>query len=192
MLKLLTAAHDGAGTAGPVELPADLDFESLDRLCPLLPALLPLDVIPSDVVADIRSSLRQGLTPPLPEKVSSFSSVNAYALLPYITESDTGGQLYVLEFQGCFQYVMYGQTTDVRKRVATHRREAERHGFGLVNGWVSPPLENPRMQEKFALDLAGYHHGAPHDGERFYEMPYDKALTIARVAAENGVIAEVA
>jgi hypothetical protein len=83
---------------------------------------------------------------------------------------------------------MYGQTGDTLQRIHTHRRDAGRHGFGLLNLWVSPVLFNAREAESAALRLGHTLHGHQHDGERFYELPYSKALTIARVAAEGWLL----
>lgn len=68
--------------------------------------------------------------------------------------------------------------------MSCHILDAGRHGYGLLNAWVSPVLAHAQKQERVALDLAADLHGAQHVGERFYEMPFGTALTVVRVAAE--------
>jgi len=60
-------------------------------------------------------------------------------------------RIYVLEFQGPWQYVMYGHTTNLMARVTEHQRAAAPHGFARANGWASPGVANARMLEQTAL-----------------------------------------
>lgn len=106
--------------------------------------------------------------------------------------SGTAGRLYVLEFQDPYQYVLLGHTRNVSKRTSCHILDAGRHGYGLLNAPGSPPvLPHARKQERVALALAEGLHGAQRVGERFYEMPFDTALTVVRVATEAGLLSAV-
>ncbi|SHL18937.1 hypothetical protein [Actinacidiphila paucisporea] len=194
-LKLFMAAfgpadHEGHHWyQGPCDVPDDLDWHSLNRRCPV-PAPRPgyENVLHPDVVERLREILRKGVRPDNDDGYDhlSFGHMLTEGLDQSLTTkvAPPAGRLYVLEAQGPYQYAMYGQTGNVVPRINTHRRDAARHGFGLLNLWVSPVLSNARKAEWVALNLGRTLHGRQHDGERFYELPYGKALTIARVAAE--------
>jgi hypothetical protein len=96
-------------------------------------------------------------------------------------------RLYVLEFQGYeSQYVIFGHTTNLMKRLSSHRLAAAPHGFALLQGWVSPGMADARLAEQQVLMVASMLHGSGHFHERFYDMPYDKGLSIARAVFESG------
>lgn len=94
-------------------------------------------------------------------------------------------RLYVLEFQGHRrQYLMFGHTTNLSRRLADHLLAANPHGFALLQGWVSPGLANAQQLERLVLEVAGWCHGPIHFHERFYDMPFEKGLSIARASFE--------
>ncbi|MER5972268.1 hypothetical protein ABT112_21430 [Streptomyces sp. NPDC002055] len=178
---------------GPgAEIPPDLDWASLDRLCPVEP--LPdryRSLLAPEVINEMRAELKRGLTPPFHGhwaiRLGRLWEDVVPAKCPEPT-SRTAGRLYVLEFQGPHQYVLLGHTKDVSERVRCHIREAGRHGYGLLNAWASPVLPHAQEQEQMALHLAEDLHDARHVGERFYEMPFDTGLTVVRAAAEAGLL----
>ncbi len=92
-------------------------------------------------------------------------------------------RLYVLEFQGPWQYVMFGHTTNLLGRVTEHQRAASAHGFALVNGWASPWVENAQRLEYNALFYAGLLHHQ-HYRERFFDMPFGFGVKIVRLIFE--------
>jgi hypothetical protein len=93
-------------------------------------------------------------------------------------------RLYVLEFQGPWQYVMFGHSTNLLERVTEHQRAASAHGFALVNGWASPWAENAQPLESNALFYASLlHHG--HYRERFFDMPFEFGVKIMRLIFEG-------
>lgn len=94
-------------------------------------------------------------------------------------------RLYVLEFQGHRrQYLMFGHTTNLSRRLADHLFAANPHGFALLQGWVSPGLANAQQLERLVLEVAGWCHGSIHFHERFYDMPFEKGLSIGRASFE--------
>jgi hypothetical protein len=93
-------------------------------------------------------------------------------------------RLYVLEFQGPWQYVMFGHTTNLLGRVTEHQRAASAHGFALVNGWASPWAENAKSLEYNALFYAGLLHHQ-HYRERFFDMPFEFGVKMVRLIFEG-------
>jgi len=93
-------------------------------------------------------------------------------------------RLYVLEFQGPWNYVMYGHSTNLMGRVTEHQRAAAPHGFALVNGWASPWVVNAQPLEQAALSYAGWLYGQ-HFRERFYGMSFEFGLKIMRIVFEK-------
>jgi hypothetical protein len=93
-------------------------------------------------------------------------------------------RLYVLEFQGPWQYVMFGHTTNLLGRVTEHQRAASAHGFALVNGWASPWAKNAQPLEYNALFYAGMLHHQ-HYRERFFDMPFEFGVKIVRLIFEG-------
>lgn len=94
-------------------------------------------------------------------------------------------RLYVLEFQGHRrQYLMFGHTTNLSRRLAHHLLAANPHGFALLQGWVSPGLAKAQQLEQLVLEVAGWCHGPNHFHERFYDMPFEKGLSIGRASFE--------
>ena len=64
-------------------------------------------------------------------------------------------RLYVPEFQGPWQYVMFGHTTNLMNRVIQHQRAASPHGYVLLNGWASPWVSNAQPLEQETLFYGG-------------------------------------
>jgi hypothetical protein len=93
-------------------------------------------------------------------------------------------RLYVLEFQGPLQYVMFGHTTNLLTRVTEHQRAAAPHGFALVNGWASPWAGNAQPLEQAALTYGGLLH-RQHYRERFYKMSFEMGVKIVRLVFEK-------
>jgi hypothetical protein len=56
------------------------------------------------------------------------------------------GRLYVLGFQGPFQYTLMGLTGNAPERMSRHILDAGRHGYALLNAWVSPVLPRAHKQ----------------------------------------------
>lgn len=166
-MRLFLAPHDPdpdqpghwRARGGSTGIPEDLDWDSLDRVCPVVPLPDPYRSLLSPEVADgLRAELRNGLVPPFHDHVAiRFGECLRDAICTQCPELASGaqGRLYALEFQGPCQYVMLGRTTSVRKRVSRHLLDAGHHGYGLLNAWVSPVLPHAGQQERMALDLAG-------------------------------------
>lgn len=93
-----------------------------------------------------------------------------------------GDRIYVLEFQGPRQLVMFGRTTKLATRLRTHRSNAETFGYALLNGWASPGLADASLTEITCLAFGRKLHGGGPVRERFFDMPFEQALRIARVA----------
>lgn len=94
-------------------------------------------------------------------------------------------RLYVLEFQGRRQqYVMFGHTTNLSRRLSDHLLAANPHGIALLQGWVSPGLAKAQRLEQLILEVASWCHGSNHVHERFYDMPFEKGLSIGRASFE--------
>ncbi|MEW2434142.1 hypothetical protein AB0952_08165 [Streptomyces caniferus] len=180
---------------GRADVPPDLDWASLDRLCPVAP--LPdsyRSLLTPEVINERRAELKCGLPLPFHDhlaiRLGQLLRDVVHAQCPE-PASGTAGRLYVLEFQGPHQYVLLGHTRNVSRRMSCHILDAGRHGYGLLNAWASPVLPHAQKQERMALDLAEGLHDAQYVGERFYEMPFYTALTVVRVAAEAGLLSAV-
>ncbi|MFF3228857.1 hypothetical protein ACFYV7_39115 [Nocardia suismassiliense] len=99
----------------------------------------------------VRKALR-ALTPktpieyrPLPDRLRRISRVTEEGLKRYLELAEARtDHLYVLDFQGpgSWQYVMFGHTTQPLARVHKHILAAEPHGWALLDGWISPGVEN--------------------------------------------------
>ncbi|NBE51361.1 hypothetical protein [Streptomyces boluensis] len=65
-----------------------------------------------------------------------------------------------------------------RDRVREHQRIARAHGYGLVDVWLSPPLDDPDDAETLLKDeLQRVHHAF--DGEYFHDFDFELAVKIA-------------
>jgi len=140
------------------------------------------------LIDEARKMLRAGTIPelrePLPGKSNLIQLVLRDRLALYI-ESDhpNSDRLYVLEFQGPRQYLMFGHTTNLLNRITEHQRAATPHGFAMLNGWASPWIANAQPLEQAALFIGELIHGQPYR-ERFYEMPFEWGLRIVRTVYE--------
>jgi hypothetical protein len=119
---------------------------------------------------------------PLPDEIRQIEFAVRYHLEQYLALGQAGGdRLYVLEFQGYRQYLLFGHSRDILRRANEHQLAAAPHGFALLNGWASPGTDNAQPIESIALRLGGsfsdtgYHHR-----ERFYDMPFERGVAIAR------------
>jgi hypothetical protein len=78
---------------------------------------------------------------------------------------------------------MFGHSTNLVARVRQHKLAATPHGFALIDGWASPGVRDAYPLEQMALDIGMYVHGRPYR-ERFYDMPFNKGLSICRAIFE--------
>ncbi|MFF1817741.1 hypothetical protein ACFVWG_10635 [Kribbella sp. NPDC058245] len=105
--------------------------------------------------------------------------------LAQYADPSSDDHLYVLEFQGIRQqYVMFGRTRSIWRRLAAHRQAANPHGFVLLNGWISPGVNDAYSLEQITLGVGGLLHDQQHCRERFYDMPFELGLSIARSVFE--------
>ncbi|MFG1623655.1 hypothetical protein [Kribbella sp. NPDC049227] len=93
-------------------------------------------------------------------------------------------RLYVLEFQGSEQMIKFGHSTNLRRRVAVHRQNAEMFGFALLNGWASPGVDDASYAEQMGKAAVYLLRGHILSRECVYNMPFREALSIARAAFE--------
>ncbi|MFI5695408.1 hypothetical protein ACIA58_26380 [Kribbella sp. NPDC051586] len=169
-------------------LPGQTDIDSALRLTsPVLPPLYP--DLPRDV-EDAREILQNNAVdldrfePAMPEEIHLLQLNVREGLYRYLAHTWRGDdRLYVLEFQGPWQYVMFGHTKDLARRVTKHMNDATRHGFALLNAWASPPFADARAAERSVLLFARQMHRFSRH-ESFPQLPYPKALSIARAVFE--------
>lgn len=141
------------------------------------------------LIGETRELLRAGVLPefrgdPLPGHGNLLQLVIRDQMARYIEPSHPqADRLYVLEFQGPRQYVMFGHSTKLLGRVTEHQRAATPHGFAMLNGWASPWVLNAQPLEQVALFIGGMIHHQ-HYRERFYEMPFEWGLKLARTVFE--------
>jgi hypothetical protein len=172
---------------------ADIEFadilkrlDTVELSTPVYP-LAPRDL---GIIKRVRKDLQAAAKPdssrgPLSFEATMAESIIRQQLERYLEpDHQRADRIYVLEFQGPWQYVMYGHTTNLLARVAEHQRAAAPHGFALVNGWASPWTANAHMLEQTALFYAGLLHHQ-HYRERFFEMPFEFGLKIARLVFEK-------
>jgi hypothetical protein len=108
------------------------------------------------------------------------------AVYPGLALGQAGDRLYVLEFQGYRQYLLFGHSRDILRRANEHQLAAAPHGFALLNGWASPGINNAQPLESSALRLCGIFTGtADHYRERFYGMPFERGVAIARAVFDT-------
>lgn len=179
------------GWPGPgktVSLPVDVDFDAaLELTTPVLP---PFSRDWPDVIEVVRDELRRSADPgdstyPLNEDASLVGSIVRTHLLGWIEPSTTGtDRLYALEFQGPQQYVMFGRSSNLSRRVLEHQRAATPHGYAMLNAWASPGVPDARKLEEVCLTIGSFLHGRTHRFERFYGMEFKQALSIARAVFE--------
>jgi hypothetical protein len=160
-------------------------FDAVDLTTPVHP----LPVKDVGVIEYVRGELRAATSErdsrgPLPRSARVAEWIIRRQLERYIEpDHPRADRLYVLEFQGPWQYVMFGHSTNLLERVTEHQRAASAHGFALVNGWASPWVENAQPLEANALFYAGLlHHG--HYRERFFDMSFEFGLKIVRLIFE--------
>ena len=121
----------------------------------------------------------------LPPLAFNVQSQVHYLLRSYLQYELSGtDRVYVLEFQGRSQYCKFGHSKNLLARVAEHMTEATSYGYVLLNAWASPGVADARELEQVALGLGHDLVGAQPYRERFYDMPYKKALSIARTVFE--------
>ncbi|QKW20942.1 GIY-YIG nuclease family protein [Kitasatospora sp. NA04385] len=90
-----------------------------------------------------------------------------------------GDRLYVLSFAGAHPYVKIGRTDNFARRLREHRTSAGRHGYALFDAWASEPVESAHDWETSVLrTLRRRHDPDETDGEYFYGLAYDQALTV--------------
>jgi hypothetical protein len=160
-------------------------FDAVDLTTPVHP--LPAKYI--EGIERIREELRTGTQErggrgPLPDNAFVVEWIIRSHLELYIEpDHPRADRLYVLEFQGPWQYVMFGHTTNLLGRVTEHQRAASAHGFALVNGWASPWVENAQPLEYNALFYAGLLHHQ-HYRERFFDMSFELGVKIVRLIFE--------
>jgi hypothetical protein len=170
-------------------LPADVDLDTaMDLTTPVLPPTRP--EVPK-LVEEVRATLNEGTGHvfhghPLPDLAVGLEWAVEMQLETYETpRAREPDRIYVLEFQGYRrQYVMFGHTTNLKKRLVAHRLAATPHGFALLQGWVSPGAARAQPLEQLILMIAMSLHGYQHFHERFYDMPFTKGLSIARAVFE--------
>ncbi|MFG2463372.1 hypothetical protein ACGFWE_40855 [Streptomyces sp. NPDC048523] len=173
------------GYCGSLEL--DVDFRRVRLTTPVLPPIHP-DV--PEIVEMARAELRSGTLPdypqaPLPEAGHLVQECVQQQLAGYVeADRPRAARIYVLEFQGARQYCMFGRTTNLINRVVEHCRAAEPHGYGLLAGWASPGVDDAQPLEHVVLNVGDMVHGQPHYRERFYDMPFETGLNIARTVFE--------
>lgn len=170
---------------GSLEL--DVDFGRVRLTTPVLP---PVDPHVPAIVELARAELRAGTLPDYPQapltETSELAQECVQQQLAGYVEADRprAARIYVLEFQGARQYCMFGRTTNLINRVVDHCRAAEPHGYGLVAGWASPGVDDAQALERVVLSVGGRVHRRPHYRERFYDMPFETGLNIARMVFE--------
>lgn len=170
-------------------LPVDVELDALvDLTTPVVPPVHPefpllVDQARRRICADEADELDGH---PLPDSARVVQSGALMQLGRYPEPNPRRpDRLYVLEFQGHRrQYVMFGHTTNLSRRLANHVLAANPHGFALFQGWASPGLAEAQPLEQLVLEVASWCHGSRHFHERFYDMPFDKALSIGRASFE--------
>jgi len=172
---------------------SDLDLtDILNRLntVDLTTPVYPFAAGELEFIADVREGLRVA---PEPDSSQGPLTLEAHMVewlirrrLELYVEPDhqRAGRLYVLEFQGPWQYVMFGHSTNLLRRVTDHQLAAAPHGFALVNGWASPWVDNAQQLETQTLLYGGLlHHW--HYRERFFKMSFEMGLKITRLVFEK-------
>ncbi|WP_131739700.1 GIY-YIG nuclease family protein [Actinomadura roseirufa] len=117
-----------------------------------------------------------GRLPPPAAEVSFYTAVSLKA-----RAAKGGGpldQLYVLEYQGPkAQYIKFGHTKRLAKRLREFHIPTARHGWALLNGWATPPVEDARPLETLLLSYAQrFEHQRVDAKESFFGMPYKTGL----------------
>jgi len=94
---------------------------------------------------------------PLPPIASALQGLVVSTLLRYV-EADTSptDRLYILEFQGQRQYLKFGHTRNLAKRLRAHINSAAPHGYALLQGWISPAFDDAHSLEKVVIDYASH------------------------------------
>lgn len=169
MAPIRPTASVAASTMAPMARPSAMNLTS--------PVLPPMDPDHEQLVATARRELVSGRSaasadgPPLTDTVRRAEHAVVRCLERY-TDHGSDDHLYVLEFQGWGQqYVMFGRTRSAWRRLAAHRQAVNPHGFALMDGWVSPGVDDAFPLEQIALGVAGLLHGQVHHRERFMTCP---------------------
>ncbi|MFE2305017.1 hypothetical protein [Streptomyces sp. NPDC059411] len=182
----LVYGHIGPGESGYANRDADLSLIGLTT--PILPFKIP-DF--DSFIAEARETIKEGEPPefaryPLPEIALDVQQSLRLHVERYIEpEQPRADRLYVLEFQGARQYTMFGHSTNLTKRVQRHCQDATPHGYALLNAWASPGVASAGDMERVALDWGDTLHHHMHYRERYYDMPFEKGLTIVRAVFEE-------
>ena len=188
---------------GPVEEGQTIDMadlelsEILERL-DMVELTSPLQSLPDrdqQMVEHARRQLQSSKEPYFFQREGSLGGLHGLAsavewrvrehLKQYIEpDHSRKDRLYILAFQGPWNYIMLGHTTDLLNRVTQHQRAASPHGYVLLNGWASPWLENAQPLEQETLFYAGMLFGG-RLGERFFGMPFEMGTKLARLVFEK-------
>jgi hypothetical protein len=186
---VLGVLFDQVGEGGTIDrFPISVDLDSvLELTSPVLPPAHPdLPQIADQVHHTLRHSKKD--TYPLSHQAEALADGVRLRLEQYAQLPGPGhDHLYVLEFQGRdHQYVMFGRSRQLKRRLRTHDREAALHGFVLLDGWASPPVADARPLERLCLTVGDWMHQHSNRSERYYGMPFSKGLSIARAVYEFG------
>lgn len=186
---LFRAAGDPELDGATLSLPVEVDLDAAVDLT--TPIVAPVSPHVPHLVEKARADLRAGAGSelgdhPLPDNARLVEDAVLMQLAKYgESHPDAPERLYVLEFQGYRrQYVMFGRTTNLTKRLTAHQLAATPHGFALLQGWVSPGVANAHNLEQSMLMVGSMLHGTQHFRERFYDMSFEKGLSIARAVFE--------
>ncbi|NEA21610.1 hypothetical protein [Actinomadura bangladeshensis] len=139
-----------------------------------------------ELIAQARKELVHGPWPenaPLPPTADSVSRTTYLCLCDYRADADgPRDQLYALEFQGPrTQYIKFGHSKRLCRRIKLHRDVAKAHGFALLNGWASPGVADARLMEQSLLRYArSFEHQHVVAAERFYGMCFGIARDLTR------------
>jgi len=178
---------DQAGDGGTIDqFPINVDLDAvLELTSPILPPVHP-DL--PEMVGQVRQWLRESDKSryPLSNRADAVADGVRLRIERYTKLVGSGDDhLYVLEFQGRdHQYLMFGRSRRLARRLRTHDQEAARHGFALLDGWASPPVADARPLERLCLEIGDWMHWHSSRSERYYGMPFSKGLSIARAVYE--------
>lgn len=183
MLELLYAPDP----AMPKNDPARLDLVTCTT--PVTPG-----PVPQEVINEIRAEMQAaGAMGPVPLHLLSTRQLLASRVIRdelkrYVGDGAArAGRLYVLDFQGPgeSQFVKFGYTTRNLRRISEHITYANTFGWVLLDGWISPETDKPKVVEQAALMAATrFHNGILNYRETFYGMDFQLGLKIARTAFE--------